>query len=70
MQVSNLKIANAGAGAVGSVDGGEMKMLGSQKRINTIDRLRGLSVLLMIIANFLKKIEWIPPWMKHAHPTV
>lgn len=38
------------------------------KRINTIDRLRGLSVFLMIIANFLKLFDWIPSWMKHAHP--
>ncbi|MDC7219932.1 MAG: heparan-alpha-glucosaminide N-acetyltransferase domain-containing protein [Spirochaetales bacterium] len=39
-----------------------------QKRINTVDRIRGLSVLLMIIANVLKPFDGIPPWMKHAHP--
>ncbi|MBN1647880.1 MAG: DUF1624 domain-containing protein [Spirochaetales bacterium] len=37
-------------------------------RINTIDRLRGLSVLLMILANYLKHFDWVPKWMKHAHP--
>ena len=40
----------------------------NMNRINTIDRLRGLSVLLMIIANYLKHFNWVPSWMKHAHP--
>lgn len=38
------------------------------KRINTIDRLRGVSILFMILANYFKEIEWIPKWMKHASP--
>lgn len=45
-----------------------MNLSDSTYRINTIDRLRGLSVFLMIIVNFLKEFEWIPPWMKHAQP--
>ena len=38
------------------------------KRITSIDRFRGLTVLLMVTANFLEGIEWIPAWLKHAEP--
>ena len=40
----------------------------TNKRIIAIDRFRGLTIFLMVLANFFDGVEWIPGWMKHAVP--
>lgn len=35
-------------------------------RISSIDLFRGLSILTMVLANFMGGIKIIPPWLKHA----
>jgi uncharacterized membrane protein len=36
------------------------------KRNIAIDQFRGLAILLMVLANFLAGVNWIPSWLKHA----
>jgi predicted acyltransferase len=36
------------------------------KRNIGIDQFRGLAILLMVLANFLAGVNWIPAWLKHA----
>jgi predicted acyltransferase len=38
----------------------------SSTRLDSIDQFRGLSILLMVLANYLAGIEIIPAWLKHA----
>ncbi len=40
---------------------------GSDRNVS-IDRYRGLIIILMVLVNFLYEVEWIPAWMKHAVP--
>ncbi len=35
-------------------------------RLPAIDRFRGLAIMMMIVANFLEYVRWIPAWLKHA----
>lgn len=37
-----------------------------QQRIEAIDQYRGISVILMVIANYLADVTTIPGWLKHA----
>jgi hypothetical protein len=45
-----------------------MNKIKTNERIISIDRLRGLTLILMVFVNFPDGIEWIPAWMKHADP--
>jgi len=38
----------------------------TEQRIDAIDSFRGLAILLMVIANFIAGVQWIPAWLKHA----
>jgi predicted acyltransferase len=38
----------------------------SSTRLVSIDQFRGLSILLMVLANYLAGIQIIPTWLKHA----
>jgi predicted acyltransferase len=38
----------------------------SSSRLDSIDQFRGLSILLMVLANYMAGIEIIPAWLKHA----
>ena len=38
------------------------------ERLISVDRFRGMIILLMVLANFFEGIKWIPTWMKHAKP--
>ncbi len=38
----------------------------SSTRLDSIDQFRGLSILLMVLANYLAGINIIPAWLKHA----
>jgi predicted acyltransferase len=35
-------------------------------RSQAIDQFRGLAIMLMVLANYLAGIVWIPAWLKHA----
>jgi predicted acyltransferase len=35
-------------------------------RLEAIDQYRGLAIVLMVLANFLAGVDWIPDWLKHA----
>lgn len=35
-------------------------------RIPSIDQFRGFAILLMVLANYLAGVAWIPAWLKHA----
>jgi predicted acyltransferase len=35
-------------------------------RLESIDQFRGLAIALMVLANYLGPIGWIPAWMKHS----
>lgn len=35
-------------------------------RITSIDYFRGFAILLMVLANYLAGVTWIPTWLKHA----
>ena len=35
-------------------------------RSQAIDQFRGLAIVLMVLANYLAGIGWIPAWLKHA----
>lgn len=36
------------------------------ERNTAIDQFRGLAILMMVLANFLAGVRWIPAWLKHA----
>lgn len=36
------------------------------ERDSAIDQFRGLAIFLMVLANFLAGVRWIPAWLKHA----
>ncbi len=38
----------------------------NNQRLDSIDAFRGLAILLMVIANFIAGVVWIPAWLKHA----
>jgi len=38
----------------------------TRQRLEAIDQFRGFAILLMIAANYLSNIGWIPAWLKHA----
>lgn len=38
----------------------------STNRIVSIDRFRGIVVTLMVVANLLESVEWMPSWATHA----
>jgi|WetSurMetagenome_2_1015567.scaffolds.fasta_scaffold39820_5 predicted acyltransferase len=38
----------------------------ARARLPAVDRFRGLAIMMMIVANFLEYVRWIPPWLKHA----
>ena len=35
-------------------------------RSHAIDQFRGLAIILMVLANYLAGVVWIPAWLKHA----
>lgn len=35
-------------------------------RLNELDHYRGFAILLMVLADFLSRIQRVPPWLKHA----
>jgi len=37
-----------------------------QPRLASIDQFRGFAILLMVLANYLAGVNWIPAWLKHA----
>jgi predicted acyltransferase len=41
-------------------------MNSSPPRSQAIDQFRGLAIVLMVLANYLAGIGWIPAWLKHA----
>ena len=38
----------------------------TEERIDSIDSFRGLAIILMVIANFIAGVQWVPAWLKHA----
>jgi predicted acyltransferase len=40
---------------------------GASKRLEPIDQFRGLTIVLMVLANFSADIDAVPAWLKHAH---
>jgi len=38
----------------------------SENRLDSIDQYRGFAILLMVLADYLSRIERVPPWLKHA----
>ncbi len=38
----------------------------AHRRVDSIDQFRGLAILLMVLANYLAGVEWVPAWLKHA----
>jgi predicted acyltransferase len=36
------------------------------RRLESIDQFRGFAILLMVLANYLAGVSWIPAWLKHA----
>jgi predicted acyltransferase len=44
-------------------------MTKTDERILSLDLTRGLAIILMVIANYLAGIAWIPEWLKHAKDT-
>ncbi len=41
-------------------------MASSYQRLELIDQYRGLAIVLMVLANYLAGVVWIPAWLKHA----
>jgi predicted acyltransferase len=41
-------------------------MQSTSTRIQSIDQFRGLAIVLMVLANYLAGVQWIPAWLKHA----
>jgi len=37
-----------------------------RRRLESIDQFRGFAILLMVLANYLAGVSWIPAWLKHA----
>src|SRR3982750_1625474 len=38
-------------------------------RIQSLDVLRGLTILVMMFVNDLSGVKGVPPWMEHIHPS-
>lgn len=38
----------------------------TKERLDSIDSFRGLAIILMVIANFIAGVQWIPTWLKHT----
>jgi predicted acyltransferase len=41
-------------------------MNNTDSRMRSLDLMRGLAIILMVIANYIAGISWIPDWLKHA----
>ena len=35
-------------------------------RLDAIDQYRGFAILLMVLADYLSRIQSVPAWLKHA----
>jgi uncharacterized membrane protein len=35
-------------------------------RLDELDQFRGFAILLMVLADYLSRIQRVPPWLKHA----
>lgn len=38
----------------------------AEGRLDTIDHYRGFAIVLMVLADYLSRVELVPPWLKHA----
>ena len=45
---------------------GEADPRAARRRLESIDQFRGFAILLMVLANYLAGVSWIPAWLKHA----
>ena len=38
----------------------------TKSRLDSIDQFRGFAILLMVLANYLSRIQSVPAWLKNA----